>query len=75
MPEPALTQDITAARYGDPAMRFAHDVLGDAVEWGTLVLELSDGTGRRITLPQAPVFEDIAPRRAVPIVTERTRPR
>ncbi|SLN47199.1 FG-GAP repeat protein [Roseovarius gaetbuli] len=61
---PALAQEITAARYAEPTTRYAHGVLGDAVEWGALVLELSDGTRHRITLPQALVFEDIAPRLA-----------
>ncbi|MDT8329203.1 MAG: VCBS repeat-containing protein, partial [Roseovarius sp.] len=59
---PALAQEITSARYADPTTRYAHGVLGDAVEWGALVLELSDGTRRRLTLPETLVFEDAAPR-------------
>ena len=61
---PALAQEISAARYAEPTTRYAHGVLGDAVEWGALVLDLTDGTDRRITLPQALVFEDTAPRLA-----------
>jgi len=61
---PALAQEITAARYADPTTRYAHGVLGDAVEWGALVLGLSDGTQRRLTLPETLVFEDTAPRLA-----------
>ena len=61
---PALAQDFTSARYAEPTTRYAHGVLGDAVEWGALVLELSDGTSRRMTLPETLVFEDIAPRLA-----------
>lgn len=61
---PALAQEITVARYAEPTTRYAHGVLGDAVEWGALVLELSDGTSRRMTLPETLVFEDTAPRLA-----------
>lgn len=61
---PALAQEISAARYAEPTTRYAHGVLGDAVEWGALVLDLTDGTDRRIKLPQALVFEDTAPRLA-----------
>ncbi|SLN26984.1 FG-GAP repeat protein [Pseudoruegeria aquimaris] len=55
---------ITAARYDDPTTRYAHGVLGDAIEHGTLVLTLSDGRSRRIVLPESRVFEDTAPRLA-----------
>ena len=30
---------ITKARYEAPTTRYAHGVLGDAVEWGALVIE------------------------------------
>jgi len=53
--------DIASARYDAPTTRYAHGVLGDAVEWGDLVLS-HDGRETRITLPDARVFEDIAPR-------------
>src|SRR6056297_1279584 len=56
--------DIAAARYDSPTTRYAHGVLGDAVEWGALVLSLSNGEERRFTLPASRVFEDIAPRLA-----------
>jgi hypothetical protein len=55
---------IAAARYSDPTDRYAHSVLGDAIEWGTLELTLSDGQVRKITLPTDHVFEDVAPRLA-----------
>jgi len=58
----ALT--ITGATYDAPTTRYAHAVLGDAVEWGALVLTLSDGLQLRLTLPEARVFEDLAPRLA-----------
>ncbi|MBV0913996.1 VCBS repeat-containing protein [Rhodobacteraceae bacterium ASV31] len=57
-------QTITAADYADPTTRYDHGILGDAVEWGTLVLTLSNGTRRRLVLPESRVFEDVAPRLA-----------
>jgi hypothetical protein len=60
----AQASDIVAADYAAPTTRYTHGVLGDAVEWGALVLTLSDGARLRITLPQSAVFEDIAPRLA-----------
>lgn len=55
---------ITEARYAEPTGRYAHGVLGDDEEWGALHLTLSDGTRRSLRLPDARVFEDIAPRLA-----------
>ncbi len=63
-PWAASAQDITAARYADPTDRYPHAVLGDALEWGALELTLSDGTQRRIVLPNEQVFEDLTPRLA-----------
>ncbi|MEM9425373.1 MAG: VCBS repeat-containing protein [Pseudomonadota bacterium] len=59
---PALSQDIERARYDDPTTRYAHGVLGDAIEHGSLVMDTSDGRRLRITLPETRVFEDTAPR-------------
>ena len=56
--------DITEARYGAPTTRYAHGVLGDKVEWGALILTLSNRQSQTITLPDTSVFEDIAPRLA-----------
>ncbi|WP_163849297.1 FG-GAP repeat domain-containing protein [Pseudooceanicola aestuarii] len=61
---PLSAQAITGAQYAAPTTRYAHGILGDAVEWGALVLTLSDGTRRRHVLPQRLVFEDTAPRLA-----------
>lgn len=59
----AWAQDvIVAARYADATTRYAHGVLGDAIEHGTLVIELQDGTERQFVLPESSVFEDTAPR-------------
>ncbi|MEM9755140.1 MAG: VCBS repeat-containing protein [Pseudomonadota bacterium] len=56
-----------AAWYENPTTRYAHGVLGDAVEAGSLVAQLDDFpnciTGR-IDLPVEMVFEDLFPRLA-----------
>lgn len=59
---PAAAQTITAAAYAEPTTRYPHGVLGDEVEYGALVLTLSDGASRRVVLPATRVFEDTAPR-------------
>jgi len=59
---PAAAQDISNAFYDDPTTRYAHGVLGDAIEHGTLVMETSDVRRFRVTLPQRRVFEDTEPR-------------
>ncbi len=56
--------DIKAASYTAPTARYDHAILGDAIEYGTLVLTLSDGRTRRFKLPKSRVFEDISPRLA-----------
>lgn len=55
---------ISGAAYADPTTRYAHGVLGDAVEWGALVLDTTDGRRLRFVLPETRVFEDLAPRLA-----------
>jgi hypothetical protein len=57
-------QSITAATYEGPTDRYDHGVLGDRLEWTTLLLTLADGTERRFTLPEDMVFEDLSPRLA-----------
>lgn len=54
-----------AAWYEDPTTRYAHGVLGDTVEAGTLAVQAApfpECRVVRVTLPDAEVFEDIAPR-------------
>lgn len=61
----AASQTITDARFIDPTDRYAHGILGDAIEWGTLEIDVSrDGqaTTLRVELPQDHVFEDVSPR-------------
>ena len=53
---------ITGARYEGPTDRYAHGILGDAIEHGELVLTLADGKRKRLVLPESRVFEDTAPR-------------
>lgn len=55
-------QGIAAAVYAGPTDRYDHGVLGDKLEWTTLLLTLDDGSERRFTLPDDMVFEDVAPR-------------
>ena len=61
---PGVAQTITAAEYADPTTRYAHGILGDAIEHGTLELTLGDGRRLRIVLPETDVFEDTRPRLA-----------
>ena len=60
--QPAWADDITSASYGAPSDRYAHGVLGDAIEWGTLELKSAAGPTYKIVLPQTRVFEDTEPR-------------
>ena len=59
---PAGAQQITSAAFIDPTPRYAHGILGDAIEWGSLQMDVA-GRGRvSLNLPQDHVFEDVAPR-------------
>lgn len=57
-----VAQTITAASYAEPTTRYAHGILGDAIEHGTLQIDLSNGRSVSIVLPQSDVFEDTEPR-------------
>ena len=59
---PAHAQDVTAARYDEPTTRYDHGILGDAIEYGALVMTTADGRQLRIRLPENRVFEDTEPR-------------
>lgn len=56
------TQPLIEATYSQPTGRYAHGVLGDAIEYGQLNLTYSGGVTRTMRLPQNRVFEDISPR-------------
>ena len=63
---------IIKAEYTDPTDRYDHGILGDAIEWGTLVLTVDQCFGCEakmirkfsLNLSENRVFEDIAPRLA-----------
>jgi hypothetical protein len=57
----ACAETVISAQYADPTDRYAHGILGDAIEWGTLEVVTADGV-RRFVLPASRVFEDVAPR-------------
>lgn len=67
---PARAETLVDARFDAPTTRYDHGVLGDAVEWGALVLTTSSGN-LTIRLPDTRVFEDLAPR-LVPSTTGET---
>lgn len=54
---------IESADYGSPTGRYPHGILGDNIEWGNLSIRCG-GTVITATLPEALVFEDVAPRLA-----------
>lgn len=58
------TGDIAEAWYSEPTTRYAHGVLGDAVEAGALRVKNQRGETYTFRLPSTEVFEDIAPRLA-----------
>lgn len=57
----AASADVTAARYAEPTTRYCHAILGDAIEYGALVMTVG-GAEVLLRLPQTHVFEDVAPR-------------
>jgi hypothetical protein len=61
---PAVADIIASARYTAPTDRYAHAVLGDAIEWGALELTLTSGALVSFALPLDHVFEDVSPRLA-----------
>lgn len=61
---PAGAAEIVAAQYDGPTTRYAHGVLGDAVEYEDLVVTLSDGRVLRAHWDAPLVYEDTAPRLA-----------
>lgn len=53
---------IHSAWFDDATGRYAHGVLGDAIEPSTLVVRDDNGCTHSVVLDQAHVFEDLAPR-------------
>lgn len=62
LPVTAQADPIVSARYAEPTTRYAHAVLGDAIEYGVLEVVQSSGAVVRHRLPQTSVFEDTSPR-------------
>ena len=58
----AASGDIRQAWYGRPTTRYAHGVLGDAIEAASLVTVTASGEKHETVLPAEQVFEDITPR-------------
>ena len=58
----AAQAEIKSATYTDQTTRYSHAILGDALEWGALRLQLSGGSAIKLTLPESRVFEDLTPR-------------
>lgn len=58
----AAGRDIALAWLAEPTDRYAHDVLGDALEAGALYVAMRSGATLSYRLPQNEVFEDLAPR-------------
>ena len=56
------TAEVKSARFPDPTDRYAHGVLGDAIEWGALSVTTTDNRQLKLTLPLDRVFEDLEPR-------------
>ncbi|MGJ8571792.1 MAG: hypothetical protein ACSHXI_13940 [Hoeflea sp.] len=54
--------DIRQAWFARPTRRYAHGVLGDAIEAGSLVVITASGSRLEAILPEDQVFEDITPR-------------
>ncbi len=58
----AAQSGVKEARYSEPTTRYAHGVLGDAIEFGTLEITTDAGKAVTLRLPETRVFEDLAPR-------------
>lgn len=53
---------VSDAKYSEPTTRYAHGILGDAIEFGALEIMTDAGKSITMRLPEARVFEDLEPR-------------
>ena len=53
---------VAEARYSEPTTRYAHGILGDAIEFGALEIVTDAGKAITMRLPETRVFEDLEPR-------------
>lgn len=60
----SIKSGIKTAWYDNATTRYAHGVLGDAIEAGSLSVKTVDGKTVSVTLETAHVFEDVQPRLA-----------
>lgn len=58
------TRDIARVWFASPTKRYEHNVLGDAVEAGSLTIVTTDGKIQTVALGDDAVFEDLTPRLA-----------
>ena len=61
----ACADTMVGAEFDSPTGRYGHAILGNAIEFGELVIAVEDWahtTRYRVTLPQDHVFEDLKPR-------------
>lgn len=58
----AWADDVVSAKFAEPTTRYAHGVLGDAIEHGALIMQTASGRQVRLVLPETRVFEDTTPR-------------
>ncbi|MCW5693974.1 MAG: VCBS repeat-containing protein [Pseudolabrys sp.] len=58
------TRDIARVWLAAPTKRYDHNVLGDAIEAGSLMIVTADGASHSVALGDDAVFEDLTPRLA-----------
>jgi hypothetical protein len=58
----AVAVEIVSARYDGPTTRYPHGVLGDEIEYDSLVVRLGDGRDLTARWDTDMVFEDLEPR-------------
>lgn len=57
-----LAEEIVSARYDEPAERYGHFALGPPHEYARVLVQTDAGRTLTLELPDAEVFEDLAPR-------------
>jgi len=52
---------VEFSSFADPTPRYDHGILGDAIEYGALILKPSDGSERKFILPLLPSIKTDLP--------------
>ena len=60
----SASADIVSAEFTQPTEKYAHGILGDAIEYSGMLILTDTGKSISIELPNDHVFEDLAPRLA-----------